>query len=55
MFFIPDKKEKDAQEYILSLRPQPLPPPFLLYSWLGDTQKAMVILRRQAEGRAATL
>lgn len=45
MFFIPDKKEKGAQEYILSLWPQPLPPPFLLYSWLGDAQKAMVILR----------
>lgn len=40
MFFIPGKKEKGAQEYILSLWPQPLPPPFLLYSWLGDAQKA---------------
>ena len=44
MFFIPDK-EKGAQEYLWSLWPQPLPPPLLLYSWLGDAQNAMVTLR----------
>lgn len=58
MFFIPDKKEKGAHEYLLSLWLQPLPSPFLLYSWRGDTQNYGIhsmALRRQAQGRTASL